>query len=92
MAQMPNQQVVQQQENTTVSVGNWIGTFILSAIPIVGLVLLFVWAFGSNTIQSKKNWARAALILALIGIVLAVIWTIVFGSFIGSLFSGYYSF
>ena len=91
MAQMPNQQVVQQPERTTVSVGNWIGTFILSAIPLVGLILLFVWAFG-DTIPSKKNWARAALILAAIGIVLTVIWTIVFGSFFGSLFSGYYSF
>ncbi|MDP6504710.1 MAG: hypothetical protein QF886_13890, partial [Planctomycetota bacterium] len=53
---------------TSVSVGNWIVTYILLCIPIVNIVLLFVWAFGSNTPESKANWAKAMLLLMLIGI------------------------
>lgn len=51
-----------------VGVGEWLVTLILTAIPIVGIVMLFVWAFGSNTKPSKANWAKAALIVAAIAI------------------------
>jgi len=91
MAQMPNQQVQQMDSaKTTVSIGNWIGTVILTAIPILGLILLFVWAFSSTTIPSKKNWARATLILSAIAIVLSVIGSLIFGSFFNSFFAGIY--
>ena len=33
--------------------------------------MLFVWGFGSNTQPSKANWAKAALIMMGIGIVLS---------------------
>ena len=55
------------------SVGNYIGMMILSAIPIVGFILILVWGFGSNVNQNKKNWARAMLILMIIGIVLYIL-------------------
>ena len=32
-----------------ISVGEWIITTIILAIPIVGFIMLFVWGFGSNT-------------------------------------------
>lgn len=45
---------------------NWITTYGLMFIPIVGglifFVMLFVWAFDGKTPPSKKNWARATLI------------------------------
>lgn len=47
-----------------VSVGNWFVTLLVSMIPVVGWVLLFVWAFGNNTEKSKSNWAKAMLIWA----------------------------
>lgn len=75
-----------------VSVGEWIVTFIITAIPLVGLIMLFVWAFGDGTNPSKQNWARAYLILALIMIVLGIIFMILFYSFIASAFSGYSSY
>jgi len=66
-----------------VSVGEWMLTLLISAIPVVNLVMLFVWAFGANTKPSKANWAKAWLIW--IGIIIAVY--IVFAVFIlGSLF------
>lgn len=45
------------------SVGQWAGTIILSGLGIIGLILLFVWSFGSDTPIEKKNYARATLIL-----------------------------
>jgi hypothetical protein len=52
------------------TLGDWIVTFILLAIPVVNLVMLFVWALSGGTHPSKKTYAQANLILALVGIVL----------------------
>ena len=48
---------------TPMSIGDWIITSIILAIPIVGFVMLFIWGFGSNTQPSKANWAKASLIM-----------------------------
>lgn len=53
-------------QSTTVSTGDWVVTILLSAIPLVNFVLLFVWAFSSGTAPSKANWAKATLIFLLI--------------------------
>lgn len=62
-----------------VSVGNWLLTTFLMCIPVINLILLFVWAFGSNTEVSKSNWAKAALIWMVLGIVLTVAIGVLFG-------------
>lgn len=51
-----------------VSIGNWMLTYLLMCIPLVNLILLLVWAFGSNTPESKANWAKATLLWMLLGI------------------------
>jgi hypothetical protein len=60
-------------KNETVSIGDWIVSYILMGIPLVGFIMLIVWAFGSDAPQSKKNWARANLILMVIGFVIMII-------------------
>ena len=50
--------------------------------------MLFVWAFGDGTHPSKKTWAQALLLFALIMLVLVIIFFILFFSLIASLFSG----
>ena len=52
---------------------NWIPVFILSAIPLVNLIMMFVWSFSSRTNKSKQSFARLSLIVTLICVVLAVI-------------------
>lgn len=49
-------------ECTDVSAGDWFITMLISAIPVVGFVMLFVWAFGNGTNTNKANWAKASLI------------------------------
>ena len=70
-----------------VTLGEWIVTIIITAIPLVGLIMLFVWAFGDGTNPSKKTWAQAYLIMMLVGIVLAIIFFIAFASILSSMFS-----
>ena len=57
---------------TPMSIGDWIITSIIFAIPIVGFVMLFVWGFGSNTHPSKANWAKASLIMIGISFLIVV--------------------
>ncbi|TSA31139.1 MAG: hypothetical protein D4R65_11635 [Verrucomicrobiaceae bacterium] len=59
-------------ENKPVSIGDWIVTIILLAIPVVNLIMLLVWAFGGSVHPSKKNYARATLILGVGVFVLAI--------------------
>ena len=61
------------KNTSTVSIGDWIITFILMIIPFVNFIMLFVWAFGSGTPVSKANWAKAQLIFMIIGIILFVV-------------------
>jgi hypothetical protein len=75
------------QNQPTVTVGDWVITIFLMAIPIVGLVMLFVWAFGSGTNPNKANFAKAALIWMAIAIVLTILLTVVFGIGMFALFN-----
>ena len=47
-------------------VGDWLVTFLIICIPIVGTVMMFVWAFGNTSQENKKTWAQAGLIFSLI--------------------------
>lgn len=67
------------QEAAPVSLGDWIITLIVLAIPIVGIVMLFVWGFSSGTHPSKQNYCRAVLIFALIAFVLFFLFAIMGG-------------
>ncbi len=57
------QQLQKQYENRPMSVADWVGSILLLLIPIANIVLLFVWAFGGNAPLSKRNWARAHLLI-----------------------------
>ena len=72
--------VNESQQYNPISVGEWIITTIILAIPIVGFIMLFVWGFGSNTQPSKANWAKATLIMIGISIVLSFLF---FGMILG---------
>lgn len=65
-----------ENEEKSTSFKNWLGSMLLPFIPGVGLiiyiVMLFVWAFSSETPKSKKNWARASLIVGVIGFIFIV--------------------
>jgi hypothetical protein len=59
--------------NAPMSIGAYIGTFLLLAIPIVNFILLLVWSFSSSVNRNKKNLAITILIFWLIGIALSIV-------------------
>ena len=65
------------QYDGQVTLGQWIGIFLINIVPCVGplvfLVLLFVWAFGNPRSPSLKSFAAASLILIAAGVVICVI-------------------
>ncbi len=64
---------------------DYIVMMLLMMVPIVNIILLFVWGFGSDVNENKKNWAKANLIIMLISIVLSLLLTIAFGAVFASL-------
>ncbi|MBS4034871.1 MAG: hypothetical protein KGZ85_10420 [Ignavibacterium sp.] len=77
-----------QQNYRPMTIGDWLITFLIQIIPLVGLVMLFVWAFGGDTHPSKKTWAQASLLWIVIMIVLAIIFFAAVWGFIMSFFGG----
>jgi len=78
--QQPIQQTTMQNttQPTTAQTGVistlvWLGVLILFAIPLIGLIVYIFWAFGAVSNQNLRNFARASLILTIIGIVLSTI-------------------
>ncbi len=76
------QQLQKQYENRPMSVADWVGSILLLLIPIANIVLLFVWAFGGNAPISKRNWARAHLLI------LAVVFGLYIVIFVAALMVG----
>jgi small-conductance mechanosensitive channel len=56
-----------------VKTGEWIATLILTLVPLVNIICLFMWAFASGTRTSKKYYARAVLLLAMVSIIIIVV-------------------
>lgn len=61
------------EDYNEISTGEWIVSLILSYIPLIGLIMLLVWAFGGGTSPTKANWAKAQLIIvvAIFGLFIA---------------------
>lgn len=60
-------------DTTPLSIKNYLFMFFIGCIPLVGFIMLLVWAFGNYSIN-KKNFARAQLIfmLILIGVFIVI--------------------
>jgi hypothetical protein len=70
--QVNEQHISSKQIAPQMSIGNWIITFILLAIPLVNFIMLLIWAFDATS--ERRNFARAYLII--FGIVL-VLWILI---------------
>lgn len=74
------QPVYQQPYDPTkeiMSIGSYIGMFLLSAFPLINIICWIVWLCSPNTNKNKKNFIWASIILwaismVLTGIVIAI--------------------
>ncbi|PKP03588.1 MAG: hypothetical protein CVU14_01705 [Bacteroidetes bacterium HGW-Bacteroidetes-9] len=70
------------ENNSTlvVSVSDWLITLLVSVIPVVNIIMFFVWAFRRKTNPNKANLAKAILIWLAISIIIWAIIIVVFGT------------
>ena len=76
------------QNANTMSVKDWLYTLLILAIPLVGFIMLFVFAFGNGQNENRQNWAKAQLIMMAIVLTLVMIFFIVFGSLFAAAMAG----
>lgn len=78
---MNGQNQIGHQQAPVVSIKEWLITNLIMMIPLVNIVMMLVWAFGSNTNPNKANYFKAALILfAILMAIYLVLAVVIFGS------------
>jgi hypothetical protein len=62
-----------QFQKTPQSLGDWIINVLVSKIPLIGFIMLIVWALDKDSEPGRANWAKAELIVKLIGVGIAIL-------------------
>ncbi len=74
------------QPDEHMTVMGWIGRWCINLIPLVGpliyFVMLIIWAFGDTPKKSLKSYARAALLVGLIEIIIIACFFASFAEFL----------
>jgi len=63
----------QSGDNSVMSVGQWVVTYLIMVIPCVGLIMTLVWAFSDSGNRNRRNYCRAYLIIVAIIVVLVIL-------------------
>ncbi len=63
----------------TLSAKEWALTIFISGLPLVGLIMLLIWAFSEETNIHKRNWAKGSLILMLVVLAIMFVFLFLFG-------------
>lgn len=74
------------EEYRPISAWGYVGYQLLFSIPLVGFIVLIVFAFGNTSNINVKNFARSYFCILILGIILFVaLFALVIGPIIGSL-------
>ena len=57
-------------DSNYVSTWSWFWMMFVTAIPVIGWIMIFVWAFTGDN-ESRKNYYRAILLWLLLSVLLA---------------------
>lgn len=68
------------------SVGEYIGLFILSSIPVVNIICWIVWLCSDSTNKNKKNYIKANIVIWVLSVVLLVLFYVFIFSVYGTTF------
>ncbi|MBQ2895400.1 MAG: zinc ribbon domain-containing protein, partial [Oscillospiraceae bacterium] len=68
----PGRPSARDERYALITTGGYIGIVFLMCIPLLGLILTIIWAFGGCRKLQKCNFARAALILMAISLVISL--------------------
>jgi uncharacterized membrane protein YqjE len=76
---------IQTNQARVMSFGDWMITILITAIPIVNIIMIIIWAVSSTDNPNRVNWARAT--LAWFAIIIGLY--ILFFVFFFGVFSGF---
>lgn len=80
---------IREEDTAPEKLGGFLGMMLLSLVPVVNLVMFFVWGFGSHNVN-RKNFGRAALIVLAIVIVLCIIFYAAIADLMMSILQNYH--
>ena len=80
----PRYNAAQSKERGPMGLAGYFGALCLFAIPVVGLVMMFIWAFGHDGNVQRRRLARAALLFTALVLVLVILAAVVLAA-IGAL-------
>lgn len=66
-------------KHPTVKTNDWFLTILIANIPIIGFIMLVVWAVDKTGNPNKANWAKATLIWYAVGFGLLVLLLLIIG-------------
>ena len=72
--QVPYQQNSPLDLEEPMKMSEWLISLLITLIPCVGIIMIFVWAFGSTEKKSKSNFFKAYLVFGVIRIVIYLIY------------------
>ena len=67
------------ENNRTLDIKEWALTIFIASLPLIGIIMLLIWAFSEETNIHKKNWAKGNLILFVIGFLVIISFLFLFG-------------
>ena len=78
---------MEQERHQIPTVGNYIVVMLLSAIPIVNIILMIIWAIGGNSTPLwKSNLARAWFVMIAAAIVVSILFSGAIMALLASMF------
>ncbi|MCL6217897.1 hypothetical protein [Zunongwangia pacifica] len=69
----------QPEQSNLISPQKWALYVFVAGLPFIGIIMLLVWAFGSDPNYTRRNWAKGMLLLYVIMIVLSIIFFVFLG-------------
>lgn len=78
------------KKDKVITTSEWIIVKLIMLVPLVNIIMLFVWAFGDNSNLSKSNWAKASLVVWAIGFIFYFIFFLIFSMYFMSMFSNFF--
>ena len=65
-------------DTRTLDPKEWALTIFIASLPLIGFIMILVWAFSEGNIH-RKNWAQGTLIIYVIALAIALAFLFLFG-------------
>ena len=79
--QVPYQQNSPLDLEEPMKMSEWLVSLLITLVPCVGLIMIFVWAFGSTEKKSKSNFFKAYLVFGVIRIAILLIYVFFYAAY-----------